>query len=272
MKCAPRSLFLVLLILIGLNPFAAVAAQPLKLNSGKSVEILLVGPLYYAGGSKKGLALKYRTTLPMTDIVALRKEADEVWNFFQVDADHAKYDQAIIIANGSEHGVVITTSQSFNFVYEKGNGVWRTLESTNAKTLDDANVRAFFDRFDWLQDNDDMNAVLLYLDKDWTIRFEDSRDKSVDQKVLNRIQFATIEHDTLSKAQMYRHQRVITEIKIIGGTKARVISREIEDTKINGQQLHVVSDSVDDVEFDGHVMLITKSATTIVQQAQQKTD
>lgn len=208
----------------------------------------------------------------MTDIAALRKEADEVWNFFQIDADHAKYDQAVIIANGPDHGAVITTSQSFNFVYEKDNGIWRTLEAGNAKMLDAAHIRNFFSRFDWLHDNDDMNAVLLYLDKNWTIRFEDSHDKSIDQKVFNRLEFATIEHNALSKEQMYRHQRTITDIKIMDGNKARVLSHEIEDAKMNGQQLHIVSDSVDDIEFDGRVMLITKSATAIVQQTSQTAD
>lgn len=226
----------------------------------------------YSTKGWKALTLKYRTQIPLSDVPGLRKEADEIWNLFQVDADHGNYEGAIIMANAPETGAVITANRSFNFVYEKKDGIWHAIESTNDKTLDENHVREFLDRFDWLLEHGDMNAMLLYLDKNWTFTVKNSRENSVDQKVFNRIEFATIEHNGLLKSKTYRHQRVITEIKIANGNSAHVLSHEIEDWTMNGQKFHAVSDSSDDIAFDGRIMLITKSATALVQQTSQKSD
>jgi hypothetical protein len=96
----------------------ASAEQLLKLGSGSSVEILAVGPLKTTAGWS-ALTLKYRTQLPLTDVPVLRKEADEIWDRFVVDAEHGGYENALISANGPETGSIITANKSFNFIFRR---------------------------------------------------------------------------------------------------------------------------------------------------------
>jgi hypothetical protein len=116
------------LLLMAVGCSKAPAAEQLTLGSGKTVEILAVGPIQSTRGWS-GLMLKYRTLIPLNDLASLRKEVDEIWDRFVVDAEHGGYQTAIISANEPEKGSIVTTSNSYNFVFEKKDGSWRTLES-----------------------------------------------------------------------------------------------------------------------------------------------
>jgi hypothetical protein len=72
-----------------------------------------------------GLALSYETDLKVSDREALRKEATEIWQDFRVDADRAKVQSAIIMANEKATGFIVTHNNSYNFVFERrGDGSW----------------------------------------------------------------------------------------------------------------------------------------------------
>lgn len=243
----------------------ASAEQLLKLGSGTSVEILAGGPLQSAAGWS-ALMLKYRTQIPLTDVPTLRKEVDEVWDRFVVDAERGGYDNALISANGPETGSVITTNKSFNFVFQKKDRVWRTLETkdrANAK-LDAAFVREFVDRVDWLLIHNEINAALLYLANDWTATVTDLTKSPPSPQTIDRMTFATVTHATLSAATHHQHHRDIIDISINEATdSARVESRETEEVTINGRQIAGVEHSIDIFELRGDVMVWAKTTSVI---------
>jgi hypothetical protein len=243
----------------------ASAGQMLKLGSGSSVEILAVGPLQSTAGWSD-LTLKYRTQIPLTDVPALRTEADEIWDRFVVDAERGGYENATVSANGAETGSVITTNKSFNFVFQKKDRIWRTLESkdrANAK-LDAAFVTQFVDRLDWLLIHNEMNAALLYLASDWTATTTDLTKSPSNPQMIDRMTFATVTHATFAAAWHHQHHREILGISIgEAGDSARVESRENEEITINGRQLAGVEHSIDIFELRGDTMLWAKTTSVI---------
>jgi hypothetical protein len=54
------------------------------------------------------LHLAPESTLPIDDVISLRKEVDEIWDKFAVDTEHAGYTQAVISATGPEDGGLIS--------------------------------------------------------------------------------------------------------------------------------------------------------------------
>jgi hypothetical protein len=212
------------------------------------------------------LTLKYRTQIPLTDAPALRKEADEIWDRFFVDAERGGYDNALISANGPETGSVITTNKSFNFVFQKKDRIWRTLESkdrANAK-LDAAFATEFVDRLDWLLIHNEINAALLYLASDWTATTTDLTKSPSNPQTIDRMTFATVTHATFAAASHHEHHRETIDISISeGGDSARVESRETEEITINGRQLAGVEHSIDLFELRGDTVLWTKTTSVI---------
>jgi hypothetical protein len=237
----------------------------LKLGSGKSVEILAASPLQSTAGWS-ALTLKYRTQIPLTDVPALRKEADEIWDRFVVDAERGGYENSVISANEPEIGSVITTNKAFNFVLQKKDRIWRTLESkdrANAK-LDAAFVTEFIDRLDWLLTHNEINAALLYLASDWTATIIDPTKSPSSSQTIDRMTFATVAHANLAAASHHRHNRDIIGISISeAGNSARVESQETEEITINGKQVAGVEHSTDIVELRGDTMLWTKTTNVI---------
>jgi hypothetical protein len=250
----------------------AQAEQPLTLGSQKSVNVLSVGPLQSTAGWT-ALMLKYRTAISLSDVPELRKEADEVWDRFIVDLERSGYQNAIISANGPEKGVILTTNTSYNFIYKKSEGVWRTIESndrTKAK-LDPAFVREFVDRIDWLLTNNEMNALLLYMANDWTVTIVDpSQNTSAPQKI-DRMQFVASTHAAFAAATSRHHHREITDISITeAGDGARVESLETEDIAVNGHQITGTEHSTDTFELRDDIMAWTKSSSVIDKRTEPK--
>ncbi|HXR25727.1 MAG TPA: hypothetical protein VN742_10235, partial [Candidatus Binataceae bacterium] len=250
------------------RPVAAktLTGHPLTLGSGKSVEILTVGPVYGKGWS--GLMLKYRTLIPLNDLVALRNEADEIWERFVANAEHGGYDQAVISAKGPEKskGFILSTNNSFNFVFMKKDGSWRTLESperARAK-LDSDFIKEFMGRLDSAYEHDNMNALLLYMANDWNMTVINPSGSGPAKQTLDRMKFVTVSHATLAAATSRKHHSEIVNISIDEGrTVARVESRETNDATINGRHVAVVERLTDIFELRDDVMLWTKSTDTI---------
>jgi len=83
-----------------------------------------MGPLQFTQ-APPGLALSYETDLKISDREALRREATEIWQDFRVDAERAKVQSAIVMANEKPTGFIITHNNSYNFVFERrGDGSW----------------------------------------------------------------------------------------------------------------------------------------------------
>lgn len=240
------------------------AGQPFTLGSGKSVEILAVGPIYGQGWS--GLMLKYRTSIPLNDLVTLRKEVDEIWERFMADAEHGGYKAAIISANGPEKGFIVTMNDSYNFTFEKNDGSWRTRESgerARAK-LDPDFIKEFIDRLDWAFEHNNMNALVLYMANDWSLTLINPNGSAPAQQTLDRMKFVTVTHATLAAATSLQHRREIVNISIAEGrTVARVESRETTDATINARHVVDIERSTDMFELRDDVMLWTKSTSVI---------
>jgi hypothetical protein len=102
--------------------------KPFKLPSGRVIRVLAMAPLHYTNGNPPSLMLQYETDLQVSEIEALRKEADEIWPVLQIDANRGKYKSAIVSAREVPHGLFIKNSKAFSFVYEQGpDGAWKRL-------------------------------------------------------------------------------------------------------------------------------------------------
>ena len=238
-----------------------IVAEPLTLGSGKSVEILGVGPVVSTQG-ESALMLKYRTLLPLKDVPTLRKEVDEIWERFVVDAERGHYQMAAISANEPAKGFIITWENSFGFVFEKKDGSWRTLESKERALakLDPSFVREFVERLDTATDHNNMNALLLYMADDWTGTSTSPDEKAPALETMDRLKYVGSARATFAAATRVQHHREIISISVAeGGTTARVESRETLEATIKEQQIAVVERSTDLFELRDNVMLWTKS-------------
>ena len=73
--------------------------------------------------------LKYETDLKISDMNALRKEADEIFSGLKVDAENGQFRSAIVSANEKTTGLILKNSKGYNFVYEKrADGQWHCLD------------------------------------------------------------------------------------------------------------------------------------------------
>lgn len=253
----------------------AFAGQPLTLGSGKSVEILALGPLRSTAGWS-ALMLKYRTLVPLDDAPTLRKETDEIWDRFVVDAERGGYEKAVISANGPDGGSVVTTNKSFNFIFEKKDGTWRTLESKDrAKAkLDMPFVKEFVDRLDWLLIHNETNALLVYMAGDWAATSVDQTTTPPRELTIDRMKFAAVTHAAFAAAaSSHQHHREIINISIDDlGNSARMESRETEEMTINGMQIEGVEHTIDTFALHDDVMLWTSSRSVIEKRTETRSN
>jgi hypothetical protein len=230
------------------------ASQSVDLGSNKSVEVLFVGPIVFSQGNQSALMLKYRTNVPIDDLPALRKEADELWDKFVLDTEKAGYTHVVISATGPEDGGLISQSKSYNFVFEKKAGSWRTLESNlkEQAKLDEKTIRDFMDRVDWLHDHNKINALLLYVSNDW----EGILASQSGNVTINRMQFAQATYQYLSKTKDYQHRRQILKITISpDGTAAQIESEETEQGIVNNKPQKMVLTSTDFIQANRLLIL-----------------
>ncbi len=244
----------------------AVAAETFTLDSGRSVEILTVGPMSSGRGSPV-LALKYRSDIAATDAAALRKEVDEIWQHLVVDADGGDYQAAIVTPT-------LATGASHDFAFARKHGTWRTYESKQRvkARLDRNFVAQFIDRLDWLFDRHETDALRLYLASDWTLTSTNAADPSVDPKVESAAPFLDALEEFSASVKSYHHERKIVDIAIDrGGMTARITSREFEDIVDEANHLVTSSHSVDFVELTGDgIMLLMKSENVMDKVVKEK--
>jgi len=240
--------------------------EPLVLGSGKTVELLSVGPLQSPQGWV-AMLVKYRTAVPLSDLPALREEVDEVWNSCAPDLEHSAYTNAIISASADDTGAAPAPGNVYNFVFEVRDDSWRTFEPRQRAQagLDPAFVRAFVHRLDTAFEHAATNALLLYIANDWTLTIASP---NAPPQTLDRKQFAATGPTTLAAAWRGHRSRAIADVSIgDGGTTARVTSTEtIEPTDKDrrGAALQRVTDSF---ALRGDMMLWTKSEIAAQPQA-----
>lgn len=108
-------------------------SQPMKLPSGRIVKVLGILRINFAQ-EPPALMLKYETDLKVGDKDALRKEVDEIFAVFKLDAENGQFRSAIVSANEKATGFILKKSNAYNFVYEKrADGQWHYLEDDKAK-------------------------------------------------------------------------------------------------------------------------------------------
>jgi hypothetical protein len=105
--------------------------QPSKLYtlpSGKQIKITNVGSMHFSGGGP-ALVMSCETDINIDDMTALRAEANEIWDKFQLDVEKAGMKNAVIRMVHREGTGILTSSSGYGFVFEKrADGQWHCLE------------------------------------------------------------------------------------------------------------------------------------------------
>jgi hypothetical protein len=111
-----------------LTAVACQSQSPVKevtLPSGQKVKVVSITRVYYSNDSP-ALMLRYQTDLKVSDVSNLRKEADQIFQFFKNDVEVAHLTNAVMSATEAPEGGIFKTAKGFNFVYRKSaDGVWR---------------------------------------------------------------------------------------------------------------------------------------------------
>jgi len=105
-----------------------------KLPSGRTVRIMSIVPMHFSSGPP-ALMLQYQTDLKIANKTELRKEVDDVWTVFRLDAEKGNFSNAIISANEVPSGGFVKHSNSYNFVFEKRtDGTWKCLDDARSES------------------------------------------------------------------------------------------------------------------------------------------
>ena len=126
------------LILVGLVLLGCTSNQlqgrNSKLPSGRTVRIMGIVPMHFSSGPP-ALMLQYQTDLKIADKTELRKEVDDIWTVFRLDAEKGNFSSAIISANEGSSGGFVKHSNSYNFVFEKRtDGTWKCLDDAKSES------------------------------------------------------------------------------------------------------------------------------------------
>jgi hypothetical protein len=129
MSMQRRRLSLLFFALTCLVAIPAFAQQTIALSSGKQIKVLGVGKISFPEDGP-ALMLRYETDIPVSDVLALSSEADEIWTVFRKEVEREQFVNAILSANEPPHGFIITRNETFNFVYKRNViGTWSRLKS-----------------------------------------------------------------------------------------------------------------------------------------------
>jgi len=127
MRCRLASI-LILVVAFGCGGKSVQDSKLFKLPSGKQIKVNGVGRMDFPNGDS-ALVMNYVTDIPIEDMVALRKEVDEIWGVFQKDVEAAQLKTGIIRATHVEGSGLVKTGKGYGFVFEKrDDGRWHSLE------------------------------------------------------------------------------------------------------------------------------------------------
>jgi hypothetical protein len=106
-------------------------SEVLKLPCGRTIKILSVSRIEYSKGVM-ALMVRYQTTLSVEQRKALSAEVDDVFQAAQKQVERDGFEEAVISSNEVPHGIIVTTSRMFNFIFERGaDGKWTRLGRTD---------------------------------------------------------------------------------------------------------------------------------------------
>ena len=126
MRLRIGTVVIVILILSGCG--VKPNSQLYKLPSGKQVKITGMNKMDFPN-SGSALVLNYQTDIPIDDMVALRKEIDEIWVVFQKDVEAANLKGGVIRATHVEGSGFVKSGKGYGFVFVKrDDGNWHCTE------------------------------------------------------------------------------------------------------------------------------------------------
>ncbi len=257
MKRVWQGVLLLVLAFAGVN---AASAGQLKLNSGKSIELLDAREAETPGG--KALVLEYQTKVSLDDLATLNKEVDGVWEKFVVEAERGQYKAAVISARAPGKGDAASAREPYDTVFEKINGTWRTRlrPADKAAPLNEAAIREAVDRQVWATKHNNMNAAQLFIKNDWyaTVAYADSPDDTLYTVGREEAVAASREMHAVATDRNYRYKILDISIDRKAGT-ARVESRVFATRTVNGTVTDLVSLSIDFIELRDGMILWTNT-------------
>jgi len=172
------------LLIVTAAGIGAAAADPFRVNSGKSLDILSIQVEKTAQG--RALVLRFGTRTPLSDIPGLRMEADELWEHFVVNVEKGDYRRAVIRAAALAKG-----GKTVDFVYLKRGGDWRTLvkELGPGGRLTEALLRRLYDRYRTADQKRGRRITELYTAPDWTVSYSYPPESGIGTLELDRETF-----------------------------------------------------------------------------------
>jgi hypothetical protein len=116
-------------------------SQVLKLHSGKQIKASRNGKMDLPYGQSSVYVLEYETDIGAKDIETLRKEADEIWETIQLEAEKSQLNEAVIrVANYEGSGVLHCKGYGFGYSkQDKGN--WDLKEDANDCRVSETNSK-----------------------------------------------------------------------------------------------------------------------------------
>lgn len=94
------------------------------LPSGRQLKLYFVGPLIFADGDQAVL-LSYQSDCKLADADELKKEIDDIWSYFKLDAGLAGYKHAVITAHETPKGTTAQSSKVKNYLFERKGNLWK---------------------------------------------------------------------------------------------------------------------------------------------------
>ncbi len=92
-----------------------------KLPSGKKIKLIGVGEVSCTGDNI-ALMLKYKSDYNIDNSVAVRREVEEIWQYFQADVERAGFKNAVISVDEPLRKRLIKANCSYNFAISKQSG------------------------------------------------------------------------------------------------------------------------------------------------------
>jgi len=89
------------------------------------LKVIRITKMHSTNGINKWLILDYQTDIPISDVDALKREADKIWPYFKNDVEQAGMNEALIRANSPPTGTIIQETSSHGLAYKKApDGTW----------------------------------------------------------------------------------------------------------------------------------------------------
>ena len=107
--------------------------KPHTLPSGKVIKLIGVNK-WMEVGEENSLVLQYQTDINLDSKDALKAEAEEIWEYFQVNANNASVSKARILAYSPREGRFIKKSSGYGFLITKQpDGTWAFSEEKESQ-------------------------------------------------------------------------------------------------------------------------------------------